>query len=94
MDTNYGESLEDEMSNIEGMITAFFLNFRRHIPELHKISFEIDYYKHSREIKLHGFYHIGESCESYVSMDDLRNPLLNIIKERSKKEILFRRFNV
>lgn len=69
---------------IEQSVMNTFMKFKKIIPELGRLTFEVLEYD-DKEIRLKGFYHIGGGCCSYDSVDELYSEL-------SKHEILFRKF--
>lgn len=80
------------MDNIEDHVMAVYKRIQKQLPDLHYLSFEAATYKHSAETKLQGFIHIGESCESFDSIKELKWHIIDAMEGATRREILSRKF--
>ena len=87
------EIKEAEMINMGALkktILEAVSELKKEMPNLNHVTFEVsEWYKG----KVHGFYHIGNECESYKDIEDLAVLLSDRKKARAENEILFRKFN-
>lgn len=72
------------MENIESQIMAVYDEIKKKIPKLNRITFEVTTYP-DKTSQIHGFYHIGKSCNQYKGIKHLQRCLC-------EHEILFRKF--
>ena len=69
------------MKALELKLLQAFKNLQDVLPSLSKLSFEIHKFESSNEPKISGFYHHGNNCLQYETIDELIRIL-----------ILFRKF--
>ena len=80
-----------KVSEIESQTLAVYDIIKKEIPRLNRLTFEVA--ELSQGVCVHGFYHIGGSCQSYDSVDELIFIVSETINRRTENEILYRKFN-
>ena len=74
------------MKKLEQKLFQVFKELQEALPKLHKVSFEVQKYTHRNEPSFYGFYHIGEECVMYETVDELTRLLILFRKfEKEKK---------
>lgn len=74
------------MKKLEQKLLQVFKELQEVLPKLHKVSFEIQQCAHLDEPNFYGFYHIGEDCVMYETVDELIRLLILFRKfEKEKK---------
>ena len=81
-----------EIKNIEKTLTGTYAKIKKDIPNMYRLTFEIDEYEHKKGVFMHGFYHIEGECYQYASLAKLYNYIAKLKADRVKNEILFRKF--
>ena len=79
-----------KVSEIESQAIAVYNLIKKEIPNLHRLTFEVQ--RLSMGVTVHGFYHIGNDCQSYDSVNELISLISETINHRAENEILFRKF--
>ena len=82
-----------EAKELEKVLLDVYAEFKKAIPNIHRISFECAEYSSPRGNPcLQGFYHIGSECEQFKNIEELYSILHETRAWREENEILFRRF--
>ena len=76
----------------EKHLMDIYNKLKKDLPGLHRLTFEIDTYSHSGKTKMNGWYHFGNNCEQWHSIEELIALAESVRARRMRKEILFRNF--
>ena len=78
------------MQVIGQRIKQIFEEIRQDVPNLNHMTFEISSNLTTKEV--YGWYHIGDYCHQYNSIDDFIVEMEDLRGRNRKNEILFRKF--
>ena len=77
--------------NLEKELIDLFNESKKGFSGLHNISITVATYS-SRGPCVSGFWHVGEQCNSFNSLDEFLLAVSEAKKYREKNELLFRKF--
>ena len=79
------------MNGLNDKLLFVYADIKKQIPNLNHLSFEISDWNIPQ---VYGFYHIGEDCEQFDSIEEFQDILATRRRHREKNEILFRKFDL